>query len=47
MSIHLLAISCLRLEINRKGLTIEESIAGNNTTANPFSQDIQKRGLDQ
>ena len=47
MSIHLLAISRLRLEVNRKGLTIEESIASYNTAVNPFSQNVQKRGLNQ
>ena len=45
MRVHLLTITSLGLEVHRKGLTVHESIAGDDAHGRALSEDVQKRSL--
>ena len=45
MCIHLLTVAGLSLEVRRKGMTVHESIAGDDAHGCTLSEDVQKRGL--
>lgn len=45
MSVHLLTIPCLSLEVDRKGLAVEEAVASDNTCVDPLCQDIEQCSL--
>ena len=45
MCIHLLTVAGLSLEVRRKGMTVHESIAGDDAHECALSEDVQKRGL--
>ena len=45
MGIRLLTVSSLCLEVRREGVSVHESVTGNDTNRSAFGKDVQKRGL--
>jgi hypothetical protein len=45
VSVHLLAVTCLSLKIERQSLTIEEAFPCDDASSNTLSKNIQESGL--